>query len=125
MSIRFHRGLGYTSFVIDAMICGYGEPVRLDRFIHPRVESEIAFLLAPDVGPPATVISGAGRLPMSSSARWTYSIRVTKASSSPRPTRWPTTPVRVASIWAQSRGDPTRRRICGSSVVSCGPAVTS
>lgn len=30
--------------VTSGMICGYGEPVRLDRFIHPRVESEIAFL---------------------------------------------------------------------------------
>ena len=29
----------------------------MDRFIHPRVESEIAFLLARDVEPPATVIS--------------------------------------------------------------------
>ena len=31
--------------VTSGMLCGYGEPVRLDRFIHPRVESEIAFLL--------------------------------------------------------------------------------
>ena len=29
----------------------------MDRFIHPRVESEIAFLLARDIEPPATVIS--------------------------------------------------------------------
>jgi 2-oxo-3-hexenedioate decarboxylase len=43
--------------VTSGMICEYGEPVRLDRFIHPRVESEIAFLLAHDVEPPATVIS--------------------------------------------------------------------
>jgi 2-oxo-3-hexenedioate decarboxylase len=43
--------------VTSGMICGYGEPVRMDRFIHPRVESEIAFLLARDVEPPATVIS--------------------------------------------------------------------
>jgi len=43
--------------VTSGMICDYGEPVRLDRFIHPRVESEIAFLLARDVEPPATVIS--------------------------------------------------------------------
>ena len=43
--------------VTSGMICGYGEPVQLDRFIHPRVESEIAFLLARDVEPPATVIS--------------------------------------------------------------------
>ena len=43
--------------VTSGMICGYGEPVRLDRFIHPRVESEIAFLLARDIEPPATVIS--------------------------------------------------------------------
>ena len=43
--------------VTSGMICGYGEPVHLDRFIHPRVESEIAFLLARDIEPPATVIS--------------------------------------------------------------------
>lgn len=43
--------------VTSGMICTYGEPVRLDRFIHPRVESEIAFLLARDVEPPATVTS--------------------------------------------------------------------
>ena len=43
--------------VTSGMICNYGEPVRLDRFIHPRVESEIAFLLARDVEPPATVVS--------------------------------------------------------------------
>ena len=43
--------------VTSGMIATYGEPVRLDRFIHPRVESEIAFLLARDVAPPATVTS--------------------------------------------------------------------
>jgi len=43
--------------VTSGMISSYGEPIRLDRFIHPRVESEIAFLLARDVAPPATVIS--------------------------------------------------------------------
>ena len=29
----------------------------MNRFIHPRVESEIAFLLARDIEPPATVVS--------------------------------------------------------------------
>ena len=43
--------------VTSGMICEYGEPVRMDRFIHPRVESEIAFLLARDIEPPATVVS--------------------------------------------------------------------
>lgn len=43
--------------VTSGMMCGYGDPVRLDRFIHPRVESEIAFLLARDIEPPATVVS--------------------------------------------------------------------
>ena len=43
--------------VTSGMISTYGEPVRLDRFIHPRVESEIAFLLARDVEGPATVAS--------------------------------------------------------------------
>jgi 2-oxo-3-hexenedioate decarboxylase len=39
------------------MISTYGDPVRFDRFIHPRVESEIAFLLARDIDAPATVTS--------------------------------------------------------------------
>jgi 2-oxo-3-hexenedioate decarboxylase len=43
--------------VTSGMISTYGEPARLDRFIHPRVESEIAFLLARDVAQPATVTS--------------------------------------------------------------------
>ena len=43
--------------VTSGMIFSYGEPIRLDRFIHPRVESEIAFLLARDIDPPATVVS--------------------------------------------------------------------
>ena len=43
--------------VTSGMLATYGDPVRLDRFIHPRVESEIAFLLARDVAAPATVTS--------------------------------------------------------------------
>ena len=43
--------------VTSGMIAAPGEPIRLDRFIHPRVESEIAFLLARDVEAPANVIS--------------------------------------------------------------------
>ena len=43
--------------VTSGMLATYGEPVRFDRFIHPRVESEIAFLLARDVAAPATVTS--------------------------------------------------------------------
>jgi 2-oxo-3-hexenedioate decarboxylase len=43
--------------VTSGMLSGYGEPVRLDRFIHPRVECEIAFLLARDVEAPATITS--------------------------------------------------------------------
>lgn len=43
--------------VTSGMLATHGEPVRLDRFIHPRVESEIAFLLARDVAAPATVTS--------------------------------------------------------------------
>ena len=43
--------------VTSGMLSAYGEPIRLDRFIHPRVESEIAFLLARDVEGPATVTS--------------------------------------------------------------------
>ena len=43
--------------VTSGMLSAYGEPVRLDRFIHPRVESEIAFLLARDIEGPAPIAS--------------------------------------------------------------------
>ncbi len=43
--------------VTSGMLSAYGDPVRLDRFIHPRVESEIAFLLARDIEAPATIAS--------------------------------------------------------------------
>jgi 2-oxo-3-hexenedioate decarboxylase len=43
--------------VTSGMLCAYGDPVRLDHYIHPRVESEIAFLLARDIEGPATVVS--------------------------------------------------------------------
>ncbi len=43
--------------VTSGMLAPYGDPVRLDAFIHPRVEAEIAFLLARDVEAPATVTS--------------------------------------------------------------------
>ena len=43
--------------VTSGMLSAHGEPIRLDRFIHPRVESEIAFLLARDIEGPATVTS--------------------------------------------------------------------
>jgi 2-oxo-3-hexenedioate decarboxylase len=43
--------------VTSGMLSAYDEPVRLDRFIHPRVECEIAFLLARDVEGPATTTS--------------------------------------------------------------------
>lgn len=42
-------------FVTSGMLAPYGEPVELAKFIHPRVEPEIAFLLARDVPAPATV----------------------------------------------------------------------
>jgi 2-oxo-3-hexenedioate decarboxylase len=43
--------------VTSSMIAAFGEPVRLDAFISPRVEVEIAFLLARDVEAPATITS--------------------------------------------------------------------
>jgi 2-oxo-3-hexenedioate decarboxylase len=43
--------------VTTSMLSTYGEPVPFSRFIHPRVESEIAFLLKDDVASPATVTS--------------------------------------------------------------------
>ena len=42
-------------WVTSSMLLPYGEGVDLSRFIHPRVEPEIAFLLARDVATPATV----------------------------------------------------------------------
>jgi 2-oxo-3-hexenedioate decarboxylase len=44
-------------WVTSRMLLPYGEPVELTRFIHPRVEPEIAFLLGRDVPTPATVTS--------------------------------------------------------------------
>lgn len=43
--------------VTSSMISTYGDPVLFNRFIHPRVESEIAFLLGKDIEAPATVTS--------------------------------------------------------------------
>ena len=43
--------------VTDRMIAPFGEPIALDELIHPRVEPEIAFVLARDVAAPATVSS--------------------------------------------------------------------
>lgn len=44
-------------FVTSSMMLPYGDPVEVANFIHPRVEPEIAFLLARDVRAPATVTS--------------------------------------------------------------------
>jgi 2-oxo-3-hexenedioate decarboxylase len=44
-------------WVTASMLLPYGEPVDLSRFIHPRVEPEIAFRLGRDVETPATVTS--------------------------------------------------------------------
>jgi 2-oxo-3-hexenedioate decarboxylase len=44
-------------WVTSGMLLAQGEPVELSRFIHPRVEPEIAFLLGHDVETPATVTS--------------------------------------------------------------------
>jgi 2-oxo-3-hexenedioate decarboxylase len=44
-------------WVTGDMLLPYGEPVDLARFIQPRVEPEIAFLLGRDVPTPATVTS--------------------------------------------------------------------
>ena len=43
--------------VTSGMLFAHGDPIRLDRFIHPRVESEIAFLLARDINGPAPIAS--------------------------------------------------------------------
>jgi 2-oxo-3-hexenedioate decarboxylase len=44
-------------WVTSSMLLPYGEPVDLARFIQPRVEPEIAFLLGRDIDTPATVTS--------------------------------------------------------------------
>ena len=44
-------------WVTQSMLAPFGEPLDLNRFIHPRVEPEIAFLLGEDLEPPATVTS--------------------------------------------------------------------
>jgi 2-oxo-3-hexenedioate decarboxylase len=44
-------------WVTSSMIAPYGDPVDLSRFIHPRVEPEVAFLLGRDITTPATVTS--------------------------------------------------------------------
>ena len=43
--------------VTASMLSTYGAPIPFDRFIHPRVESEIAFMLGMDIRAPATVTS--------------------------------------------------------------------
>jgi 2-oxo-3-hexenedioate decarboxylase len=43
--------------VTSSMLGTYGERIDLERFIHPRVEPEISFLLARDIPAPATVTS--------------------------------------------------------------------
>jgi len=42
-------------FVTSSMLAPYGDPLDLSKFIHPRVEPEIAFLLGRDIEGPATV----------------------------------------------------------------------
>lgn len=44
-------------FVTSSMLAPYGEPVDVGTLIHPRVEPEVAFLMARDVSGPATVTS--------------------------------------------------------------------
>ena len=44
-------------WITSGMIAPYGEPIDRSRFIHPRVEPEIAFLLGRDLAAPATVTS--------------------------------------------------------------------
>jgi len=44
-------------WVTSRMLAPFGEPVRLSTLIHPRVEPEVAFLLARDIPTPATVTS--------------------------------------------------------------------
>lgn len=44
-------------WLTTAMVATVGEPLDLHRLIHPRVEPEVAFLLADEVATPATITS--------------------------------------------------------------------
>ena len=46
-----------SGVVTSGMLSPFGVPIELSEFIHPRVEPEIAFVLARDVAAPATVSS--------------------------------------------------------------------
>ena len=46
-----------SGVVTSGMLAPFGAPIELSEFIHPRVEPEIAFVLARDVAAPATVSS--------------------------------------------------------------------
>ena len=46
-----------SGVVTSGMLAPFGEPIVLSDFIHPRVEPEIAFVLAREVAVPATVSS--------------------------------------------------------------------
>ena len=46
-----------SGVVTSGMLAPFGVPIELSEFIHPRVEPEIAFVLARDVAAPATVSS--------------------------------------------------------------------
>jgi 2-oxo-3-hexenedioate decarboxylase len=46
-----------SGVVTSGMLAPFGAPIELSGFIHPRVEPEIAFVLARDVEAPATVSS--------------------------------------------------------------------
>lgn len=46
-----------SGVVTSGMMAPFGAPIELSEFIHPRVEPEIAFVLARDVGALATVSS--------------------------------------------------------------------
>ena len=105
--------------VTSGMLAPFGEPVRLDRFIHPRVESEIAFLLARDVEPPATVISVLAATEVVFGAVDVLDSRYEGFASRWR-MWWPTTPARARSIWVRGRGGSTSWRICGCWAAWCG-----
>ncbi|MFK0113000.1 2-keto-4-pentenoate hydratase [Streptomyces sp. NPDC091217] len=48
-----------TAWLTDAMVLPVGEPVPLERYIHPRVEPEIVFVLGRDLGGPGVTAATA------------------------------------------------------------------
>ena len=103
--------------VTSGMIAPFGEPIELSELIHPRVEPEIAFVLARDVAAPATVSSVLAATEWSA-GRSMSSTRATRTSGSPCPTSSPTTRAparflrRTPTRWHRATRRSAPARVC-------------